>query len=692
MHIEEITNTQALAFVLAIVVVSILILRFGPGVQTPKPPRRRYTDAEITAHDAYLPKYFIAAAIALALGGLHAAIKSLPPAYVWLAYAGHGGHMVRDLANTHLVIVIGGTVAATGLTWYVLPRLTRRPLYSAKLATWSFWCTVIGAGGFAVTQVVLGLIFGKMAHDGIYYEDAKDMIGVWRALPLGLTSSIMGIGYWTFVANVFLTVWEARLAIGPRPQWHLVKFIVVGAIGLLIGTVQGVIQVMPAKEAWLHAAAPAGQYIDPIAHAHVNLITGSLSLIAGFVFFVSAKTVPLSPGRKRTEQLVFWTMVPGSVLFYLSFMTLGFVEGRLIVDQGLSYPRVLAQMGLFHSLPLAIAGTWMLVGVWILLGTMVKRFAFGPERHLVGAPLVVAAALVLFVGTTQGLMQVLPQVKLWIYSAGDAGDAVANAHAQLNMLGGVLPALLGIAFTEAPVVFGFAVSRKLSQRVLRLIIPGIVIYYLAAMGTAIVSGEAIRQGLVLEVALARIQFTGPWLMSVGAQLYGLGYAMYAVLLWRRTPAYRVAGWRSFLAALASYDGKEPAWRRRIPITYFLLAEAVGALAGFPGFGWIMSGRALVGLTMACVSPALAWAIVPLLMSPLGDGPLKPYGWHAALAYILITAGLSVSTLALRLTLQRQRSTALRTASHRERQGQQRPAPRAGGAAVSAVSTTAEVAR
>ena len=62
----------------------------------------------------------------------------------------------------------------------------------------------------------------------------------------------MGLGYWTFVANVYITVGKASgerkvfpEKATPKEDFLLAKFFAVGATGLLFGTVQGVYQVMP---------------------------------------------------------------------------------------------------------------------------------------------------------------------------------------------------------------------------------------------------------------------------------------------------------------------------------------------------------------------------------------------------------------------------------------------------------------
>ena len=650
MEIDQITDLQALGFILAVMVVAFVAFRVIPGTKLP-PAHPTYKEAEITAYDRSLPKYLLAAILALAVGGVHAVVKSLPPVYAWLTEAGHGGHMVRDLANTHLVIVIGGTVAASGLLWYVLPRVARRPLYSPLLATWSFWLTVAGAAGFYVSNVVLGLVFGQMSHDGIGYETAKPMLGALRTVPIAVSAGIMGVGYWTFTAEILLTVWAARKVAAKKPHGHLLKFFAIGGIGLFIGTVQGVIQVLPANEAWLHAAAPAGSYIDPIAHAHVNLVAGTLSLVAGLLFYFSTRR-GVRADQRRAENLVFWTMVPGALAFYATFMILGWVEGHLITDTGLTFAQAVDRLGPWHPVPLMIAGILTLAGVWGLLLVAVRRYWRGETRKVAGAWLVTLSAVALLVGTAQGLVQLLPPVKSFLLAAGESGDAIPNAHAQLNMVGGVVPALLGLAMAEGRSLLGVAISVDLARRVALFIGAGVAAYYVSSIGANIVMGQVMASGGLLGPATVAANLGGIG-MALGAALYTIGFGTLAITMWRATAGYRAEGWHNLLASLASHNGEPAAWLPRIPVRYLLGAEAASAAFGFPGLGWILSGVPLIGVPMMLGGPPIAWALLPLLSSPLGTGPLMWLGiWQSVLAYLAVSTALSLTGLAITLWVRR----------------------------------------
>src|SRR6266702_3694185 len=159
--------------------------------------------------DHGIPRFFYAAGAALILSAIQGVVQRLPGISDWLSGADYGGHMVTDLAQTHITIVGAGTISLTALIYYVLPRVTRRPLYSKALTNLSFWATIIGVFGFYIAMLSIATYEGAMVHAGWPYEAARDWMGAWHKAPMAITAAIMGLGYWTFVTNVYVTVGRA---------------------------------------------------------------------------------------------------------------------------------------------------------------------------------------------------------------------------------------------------------------------------------------------------------------------------------------------------------------------------------------------------------------------------------------------------------------------------------------------------
>src|SRR5206468_4087863 len=276
------------------------------------------------------------------------------------------------------------------------------------------------------------------------YQLAKAQMGKWYKVPTGMGAGIMGLGYWCFAANVCLTIFQSRLVKVPKPQWPLWKFLATGAVALTIGTVQGVIQVQPANADWLYKAKHAGEWIDPISHAHINLVTGLTMLVAGALFSLLPTLGGAAPSR-RLANLAFGSLLAGSLAFYGSALYLGLHEGRL-VHRGLTPEQAEEATPLLPYLIMG-AGIAMFAAFWFLLAVIVRsvRTARTPVRAFV---LVGCAALA--VGTLQGPVQAFPAVNELLDRGCDAGDVIVNLHAQLNMLGGLMVVLIGAALALLP--------------------------------------------------------------------------------------------------------------------------------------------------------------------------------------------------------------------------------------------------
>src|SRR6266508_6122595 len=195
MYLKHLSSLQFLTYVGFFTVLVAVLWRLLPGKA---PPLRTepYAEEELGAHDPKLAKYFVAGGGFLVLGAVHMLVKNLPWTAEWLAGAGYAGHLVRDLAPTHLMIVGGGTLIATGLAWYVLPRMVGRPLASEALAQAAFWFTVLGLAVFYLGFVANGIASGRLVSHGWDYQTAKLSMGKWYKVPVGAGAGVMGVGYW----------------------------------------------------------------------------------------------------------------------------------------------------------------------------------------------------------------------------------------------------------------------------------------------------------------------------------------------------------------------------------------------------------------------------------------------------------------------------------------------------------------
>src|SRR5437764_8791732 len=200
MWVQHLSSLDFLTYVAFFAVVVAVICRFVPGKAAPV-RTEPYGEQELARHDGRLAKYFVAGCGFLVLGAVHMTLKNLPWSADWLARSGYPGHLVRDLSNTHVMIVGGGTLLATGLTWRALPRIVARPLASDGLAQWAFWLTAIGLSVFYVALVADGVAMSRLVQHGWEYRAAESHIGKWHKVPLRVGDTLRCLGHNSCVYN-----------------------------------------------------------------------------------------------------------------------------------------------------------------------------------------------------------------------------------------------------------------------------------------------------------------------------------------------------------------------------------------------------------------------------------------------------------------------------------------------------------
>jgi cytochrome c oxidase cbb3-type subunit 1 len=155
-------------------------------------------------------KFLVISVTNLFIGTLLGVMQTFPSFSLWLRGAGAAGHLIDPLAHAHINLVGGVTMGMMGLFYYVLPRVLSRPVYSATMSEVSFWLSTIGVGVFFTSLVILGVIEGNMVHTGMTYPQALEAVGPIHHILIVTGAMLMGFGYWTFIANIYLTVFKRR--------------------------------------------------------------------------------------------------------------------------------------------------------------------------------------------------------------------------------------------------------------------------------------------------------------------------------------------------------------------------------------------------------------------------------------------------------------------------------------------------
>lgn len=155
----------------------------------------------------YLAKFLITSVLAFFIGTVHGVLQVIPPIRAWLDSIGspYGGpgHMIDPLAHAHINLVGGVTILGMAVTYYLLPKITQRPLYSKRMANMSFWWTAIGVSAFYVALMIFGI------WEGILWQSDPEAIPAIHRFygpVISVAATALAIGFWIYLANVLLSV------------------------------------------------------------------------------------------------------------------------------------------------------------------------------------------------------------------------------------------------------------------------------------------------------------------------------------------------------------------------------------------------------------------------------------------------------------------------------------------------------
>lgn len=143
----------------------------------------------------------------LFIGTVHGVLQVIRPIRTWLdaigsPYSGPG-HMIDPLAHAHINMVGGVVILVMAATYYLFPVLSGRPLYSQRLVEHTFWWTVVGVTCFYTTLMTFGIWEGYLTlhNPGAVMEAHR-----WYPPIIATAATVMGVGFWIYFANIFLTV------------------------------------------------------------------------------------------------------------------------------------------------------------------------------------------------------------------------------------------------------------------------------------------------------------------------------------------------------------------------------------------------------------------------------------------------------------------------------------------------------
>jgi len=156
---------------------------------------------------------------------------------------------------------------------------------------------------------------------------------------------------------------------------QLVKYLVASALCFFIGTVHGVLQVIRPIRLWLDSIGSPyggpGHLIDPLAHAHINVVGGVVIFIMGASYYLLPRMSGMALYSRRLVEHTFWWTTLGVASFYSTLMIFGILEGQALLDGDLAGMDVIHR---YYGRTIAIVSTALGMGFWIYFANIYLSF------------------------------------------------------------------------------------------------------------------------------------------------------------------------------------------------------------------------------------------------------------------------------------------------------------------------------
>ncbi len=291
--------------------------------------------------------YFIGAYIFTATLGITAALP-------WYQ---HGlGQVAVQGFYMHNAVGMWFTFLALGSTYYALPKLLNRPIYSYALGVLGFWTNlafypVIGAHHFEFSPLP------------------------WWLQTLAIVFSVgMLVPVWAGSGNFLLTM---------RGRWESVRrsialpYLFVGVMYYLLGSTQGTFEALRTAQAYWHFTN------FTVGHSHATMY-GFITFIAwGAIYAVLPRATGKSPSRLAAG-VHFWLALLGVTFYVLSLSVAGTLQGAAWIAGDPFIKSVESAQPFWVGR--AVAGTMMFVAHVVFAYNVYRMTWAKPERSPAKAP------------------------------------------------------------------------------------------------------------------------------------------------------------------------------------------------------------------------------------------------------------------------------------------------------------------
>jgi cytochrome c oxidase cbb3-type subunit I len=250
----------------------------------------------------------------------------------------------------HGVVGLFLTPLAIAIAYYVIPIVTRSPLYSHTLSLVGFWT-----------------LLTIYTHIGTHHL-LQTPVPTWLKV-LAISGSLgMLIPVMTVLINLWLTM-RGRLGYVHADIGG--KFVMAGLVWYILTCIQGPLQALPTVQKVTHL----NNWV--IAHAHLGVLGFSGTIALGGVYFVLPRITGKPIFNARLADVQYWLVLLGMAGFFTVLTAAGLIQGNGWLNGEAVY-RILPQTHVYMVLRAAIGvllWSGALIGLYNIMRTLYRPTA-----------------------------------------------------------------------------------------------------------------------------------------------------------------------------------------------------------------------------------------------------------------------------------------------------------------------------
>ncbi len=207
----------------------------------------------------------------------------------------------------HNVFGLYITTGGIAIVYYMVPKITKRPLYAHIMSLIGFWS--------------IALLYAPTGQHHLLQNPIPNWLKVYAIIG----SVALIIPVFTFTTNIFMTM---RTAWGMMFENIPLRFIICGAFFYLAVSVQGSIQSLMTVNRFIHYT----QWV--IAHAHLALLGGFGFIASGAVLWMVPRIAGRELWSRNWADTQFWLMLLGLAGFFWALTCAGLAQSSAWVQLG----------------------------------------------------------------------------------------------------------------------------------------------------------------------------------------------------------------------------------------------------------------------------------------------------------------------------------------------------------------------